>query len=107
MTDKVIRDGKVAVLVSPSYGAGWSSWALEHNKQAMMFSPKMVEAIEANRSEEELIHLAKVLFPDEFGGSGITGLEIKWVPLNSRIRVIDYDGAESIEYLENAGFVTV
>ena len=24
--EKVIRDGKVAVLYSPGYGAGWSTW---------------------------------------------------------------------------------
>lgn len=24
--DKVIRDGMVAVIYSPGYGAGWSSW---------------------------------------------------------------------------------
>jgi hypothetical protein len=24
--EKVIRDGKVAVLYSPGYGAGWYSW---------------------------------------------------------------------------------
>ena len=24
--EKVVRDGKVAVLVSPGYGAGWSTW---------------------------------------------------------------------------------
>ena len=24
--NKLIRDGKVAVLISPEYGAGWSTW---------------------------------------------------------------------------------
>ena len=27
MSDKVIRDGKVAVIISPGFGAGWSTWA--------------------------------------------------------------------------------
>ena len=28
--NKVIRDGKVAVLYSPGYGAGWYSWNWNH-----------------------------------------------------------------------------
>lgn len=29
--DKVIKDGKVAVLYSPGFGAGWFTWNNHHN----------------------------------------------------------------------------
>lgn len=32
LEDKVIEDGKVAVLISPNYGAGWYSWNI-HNTE--------------------------------------------------------------------------
>ena len=40
--NKVIRDGKVAVVVSPGFGAGWSTWAFrgeEDYRDFMMFDP--------------------------------------------------------------------
>ena len=48
--EKVIRDGKVAVLVSHGFGAGWYSWNTEH--QQLLFHPKLVEMVEQNRINE-------------------------------------------------------
>ena len=45
MVNKVIRGGKVAVLYSPGYGAGWSTWGSEH-KEILLFHPRLVEAVE-------------------------------------------------------------
>lgn len=39
--EKVVRDGKVAVLVSPEHGAGWSTWNKNaYPPEAMLFSPE-------------------------------------------------------------------
>ena len=47
MVDKVIRDGKVAVLYSPGFGAGWSTWADTDQRDIALFHPKLVEAAES------------------------------------------------------------
>lgn len=92
---RVVRNGKVAVLVSGSYGAGWSTWGSEHLREEKMFCPKLVEAIEAGMSKAERHKLATELFPGEYAG-GVSALKIEWVPEGEPIRIHEYDGAESI-----------
>lgn len=46
---KVIRNGKVAVLVSEGFGAGWYSWNREYKE--LLFHPKLVEMVEQGRNE--------------------------------------------------------
>ena len=92
---RVVRDGKVAVLVSGNYGAGWSTWGREHLREEMMFCPKLVEAIEAGVPKSERHKLATELFPGEYAG-GVSELKIEWVPEGEPIRIHEYDGAESI-----------
>jgi len=41
--NKVIVDGKVAVLYSPGYGAGWFSW---HNVEELIYDPEVVKLVE-------------------------------------------------------------
>lgn len=48
--EKVIRDGHVAVLYSPGYGAGWFTW--NENHKELLFHPKLVEMVEQKRSSE-------------------------------------------------------
>lgn len=48
---RVVRDGKVAVLVSPGYGAGWSTWAAG---EEVMFCPEIVAAVEAKKTLDEI-----------------------------------------------------
>ena len=44
---KEIRDGKVAVLYSPSFGAGWSTWnSIRDGGDALMFDPSIVYMVE-------------------------------------------------------------
>lgn len=50
MVERVERytpeDGKIAVLISPGYGAGWSTWALEEEDvEALLFDDKIVKAV--------------------------------------------------------------
>ena len=40
---KVVRDGKVAVLVSPGLGEGWSTWADKGFKEFALFDHCLVE----------------------------------------------------------------
>ena len=48
--DKVIVNGKVAVLYSPSYGSGWYTWNQEFPE--LIFSPAIVRFVEQEKFDE-------------------------------------------------------
>lgn len=92
--DKLIRDGKVAVIVSPNYGAGWSTW--NRNSQAMCMDERIVSALlYDDESTAKLV--AKQLFPDAFIGSQI--LVVEWVPVGTIFEIQEYDGAETLRII--------
>lgn len=104
MVEKVIRDGKVAVLVSPGYGSGWSSWAHEGKEEIACFHPKFVAWVEGGK-KESIKEIAKQVFGEEhFCILGADNLEIEWVPVGTRFRIDEYDGAESLETLDGISF---
>lgn len=46
MVKKVERDGKIGVLISCGYGAGWSTWCGVPDKvEEMVFSPEIIELV--------------------------------------------------------------
>ena len=91
--NKVVRDGQVAVVYSPEYGAGWYSWNPNHLE--ILFDPAIVEFIEKDQSEELEVYVT-LRYPGIYDG-GMVGLKIEWIPEGSFFRVNEYDGAESIE----------
>lgn len=56
MVDKVIRDGKVAVIYSPGYGSGWSTWsgASKEIIERMIFDPELVALVEKMNSLDKV-----------------------------------------------------
>lgn len=95
--EKVIRDGKVAVLYSKDYGAGWSTWNTE--LEELVFHPKIVEMVlNGRQSEINEDWLAENLgeeYADVYcGGAG--DLTIEWVPVGTKFLITEYDGAESV-----------
>ena len=97
--DKKIVDGKVAVLVSPGYGAGWFSWNLEH--PGLLFDPVIVDLVLENRHDEIDDYIARKcdengLDPDEIYTGGSGDLVVKWVDQGKRFRIHEYDGSESL-----------
>jgi hypothetical protein len=88
---KVVRDGKVAVLYSPGFGAGWYSWETE---PALLFDPEIVAAVEAD--DQEAIHArAEQIKPGGYFG-GADQLTIEWLPVGTIFRIDEYDGSESV-----------
>lgn len=87
---KLIVDGKVAVLISHGYGAGWSSGG-----NLDPFDPVLAEMLHKNCSREALFEEAKKRYPNEYLG-GIVCLRIEWVPVGTRFRIHEYDGFESL-----------
>ena len=89
--EKVIRDGKVAVLVSPGYGAGWYSW---HSIEELVYDPSVVEWVESQELDKILAYM-ELKYPDVYCG-GLEDLEVNWVHVGERFRIDEYDGAESL-----------
>jgi hypothetical protein len=91
--NKLIRDGQVAVLISPGYGAGWSSWNTE--KEELLFDPGIVELVE-HAKWEELEMFVTLKYPGIYAG-GMRDLEVKWLPVGTEFDIKEYDGAETLE----------
>lgn len=101
--EKVIRDGKVAVLVSPGFGAGWYSW---NSHKELLFHPKLIEMVEAKRNaeiDEDWIKENLGLEHVYTGGAG--DLEIQWVPQGTAFKIDEYDGSESLETMEHLDLI--
>lgn len=88
MTAKVIRDGKVAVLVSSGYGAGWSTW---NGDKSCLYWPDVVAWVESGK-------VGDCPVPDDFCSLGADQLKIVWLPVGTAFRIHEHDGSESIEY---------
>lgn len=100
---RIVRDGKVAVLYSPGFGAGWSSW--EHTEpERVMFCPELVEAVERKAPLDELKAISGRLFPDTYDG-GLRDLRVAWLPEGTMFRITEYDGSESIETRDETDWV--
>lgn len=106
MSDKVIRNGMVAVLYSPGYGAGWSTWANGLDEWAV-FSPEVVEWVEQGKpgGTNQLEEIVKSVHGDKyvccFGGMD---LEIEWITAGTQFKIDEYDGSESVTRLGEIDF---
>lgn len=98
--DKVIRDGKVAVLYSPGFGAGWYTW---HNIAELIYDPRIVHYVETGEKELILSYVDEV-YPDVYCG-GVDDLEIAWINEGTLFRINEYDGNESIETKEDVDWL--
>ena len=96
--DRVIRDGHVAVLYSPGFGAGWSTWAHNGEGKDLMFDPVIVGYVERG-AKDELATYMEMRYPDVYTG-GMDDLVIEWIPVGTMFKINEYDGSESIELKE-------
>jgi len=96
---KVIRNGKVAVLISPPFGAGWYSDNLEHEE--LLFHPKLIEMVEKNEHRKITSEWLKEKLNIDIYCGGAGGLVVKWVTKGTKFIVQEYDGAEGIVYLDD------
>jgi hypothetical protein len=108
---KEIRNGLVAVLYSPGFGAGWSTWnSLSDGAESMIFDPSIVYMVEQmNEAEtkedkqpwlDNIEEYCKKTYSECYTG-GADDLTIAWLPEGTLFKITEYDGNESIEYKEN------
>lgn len=101
MSDRYVKDGKVAILYSPGYGAGWSTWGRDPQ---MVFCPRLAEALDKEVSLEELEKIAAEEFPNEYYW-GLENLRIEWVKPGTRFEISEYDGAESVRIFDDVYYL--
>jgi hypothetical protein len=94
--EKLVKDGKVAVLVSPGFGAGWSSWLYGEYLYDPLFDPVLAQMLLDQVPFEELLKVAEERYPDGYLG-GLDDVQVTWLPVGTKFRVNEYDGAESLE----------
>ena len=99
---KLIRNGQVAVLYSPGFGAGWSTWNQEVPE--ILFDPVIVDFVEKDQWDE-LTTYVTLKYPGLYDG-GMRDLEIIWLDQGTEFRINEYDGAESVEVKEEMLWLT-
>ena len=107
IVEKMIRGNDVAVIFSPGYGAGWSSWNNEH-AAFLLFDKTLVEMKEKKVSEEEV----KKYLESKFGSDkhiycgGWDQAKIRWVTIGTKFRIDEYDGYETLIELSEEEYIT-
>jgi hypothetical protein len=101
---RVVRDGRVAVLFSPGFGAGWSTWGTDELRDRLLFDPEVVAWVEGGKVGPVPDMEAKY-GADHFYDGGADDLMIRWVPVGARFRVHEYDGSESVVLFEEEDWV--
>ena len=99
--NKVIRDGKVAVLISYGFGSGFYTWGAPIEA---IFDPKLVELIESedfDGAEEYVMNT----YPGVYT-SGVGDLEVVWVDEGEEFIINEYDGSESIQLKSKTQWIT-
>ena len=76
MIEKLSEDGKVAVLYSPGFGAGWYTWNQECPE--ILFDPMIVRFVEKEKWDELKTYVA-LKYPDIYAG-GMEDLAVMWIP---------------------------
>lgn len=101
---KVVKNGNVAVLVSPGFGAGWYTWNTSH--PACLFDPDVVAAVLNSEGEAEIERLAEEKWGEGFYTGGADQLVVRWLPEDTEFQVEEYDGSESLSLKENNEWLT-
>ena len=101
--EKVIRDGRVAVLYSSGYGAGWYSW---HGIEELLYDPVVVGMVEAKVSEKNIVEYCHKKYDEEAYFGGAEDLAINWIFEGEQFTIEEYDGAESIKFKSDFEWIT-
>lgn len=98
---KLIKDGMTAVLVSPGYGAGWSTWLYSYPD--CLFDGELAQMILDKEDDETLLKYCQKTYVDGYFG-GLYDLEVVWLPVGTKFAIREHDGYESIEILEEVNW---
>jgi len=93
---RVVKDGKVAVLVSPGFGAGFVTWI-----DGLALRPTLVQYVLLGKRDEITPELVQALTGLEYACTGgASDLEIEWVEKGLAFRYEEYDGSEHLVFAD-------
>ena len=110
---KYEKNGKTAVLYSPGYGAGWSTWG----EKELAYDRRVVEFWLEHKDDKEFMNnISRTFDSDEsratedifqkwgydhvyFGG--FKNIVLEWVEKGVPFKINEYDGWESIEFCDD------
>lgn len=95
--EKIEKDGNVAVLYSPGFGAGWSTWADYDKREALCMDARIVGPFVAG-DKTGAVAAAVAMFPDLYLG-GADQLEVIWIKKGSAFEIDEYDGSEGVHVI--------
>jgi hypothetical protein len=99
--NKIIRDGKVAVLISKNWGAGFHTWGAPLES---IFDPNLVELVES-KDYEGAEKYVKNTYPNIYTG-GVRDLVVVWIDEGEDFIINEYDGNESIQLKNKTEWIT-
>ena len=88
---KKIKDGKVAVLYSPDFGAGWYSW---HHIEELLYDPVVVDMVLDKTTAETIELYCDSVYSNTAFYGGARDLEVIWIPQGTQFIINEYDGNE-------------
>jgi hypothetical protein len=91
--NRLYNGNMVAIIVSPGYGAGWSSWSKRNEE--LVFDADIAEAI-LQKEYERAIVLAEEKYPDACT-HGIEQCVVQWLRKGTVFQIHVTDGYERIE----------
>ena len=97
--------GEVGVLISPGWGASWSTW---YDNYAIAFDKRIIEYwLHNNPSENEMKYfLNSIGYTNVYMGD-YNQLTLVFVPKGQMFCIHEYDGNESIETPETMGMIVI
>jgi hypothetical protein len=93
---KSIKNGKLCVLYSPGFGAGWYTW---HGIEELLFDSEVVNMVLNNDTKDTIINYCRETYGDDIYLEGADTLTVGYVDTSEKFRIAEYDGSESIVLL--------
>ena len=85
------------ILVSPAFGAGWSTWANEDQEEFMLRDPALIALAEAKAGVAAVDRLLAQRFGDDAPYTGgWDSIQVVELPDGTPFTVQEYDGYESL-----------
>jgi len=104
MVDKLIKDGKVAVILSTGY-AGFSSWANSREEaEKLMFDPEIAQMIIDKKDMLDIINFTIEKYKNNHVSAFIYELAVTWIPVGKKFLIEEYDGLEVVLLEEDICF---
>lgn len=92
--NKLVVNNKVAVLYSPGYGSGWSTWNDEKIRDYLCMDRTLAQCVIAG----DLLRAEKIIKEKHHGINcfGLPSLKVKWIDQGHTFEIEEHDGNEVV-----------